>query len=30
MAKRTSNAIYAQVGYVKVCNAVEYAFHREP
>ena len=30
MANPTSNAIYARIGYVKVCEAVEYAFHRGP
>ena len=28
MANPTSNAIYARIGYVKVCEAVEYAFRR--
>ena len=27
MANPTSNAIYARIGYVKVCQAVAYAFH---
>ena len=26
MANPTSNAIYARIGYVKVCEAVEYVF----
>jgi len=26
LANPTSNAIYARIGYVKVCEAVEYAF----
>ena len=30
LANPTSNAIYARIGYVKVCDAVEYAFHAEP
>lgn len=30
MANLASNAIYARIGYVKVCEAVEYTFHREP
>jgi GNAT superfamily N-acetyltransferase len=29
MANPTSNAIYARVGYVKVCDAAEYAFRAE-
>ncbi|MDP9272293.1 MAG: GNAT family N-acetyltransferase [Actinomycetota bacterium] len=30
MANPTSNAIYARIGYEKVCEAVEYAFHGAP
>jgi GNAT superfamily N-acetyltransferase len=30
MANPTSNAIYARVGYVKVCDAAEYSFRSEP
>jgi uncharacterized protein len=30
MANPTSNAIYARVGYVKVCDAAEYSFRLEP
>lgn len=30
MANPTSNAIYARIGYMKVCDAVEYAFRGEP
>jgi predicted GNAT family acetyltransferase len=26
MANPTSNAVYARIGYVKVCEAVEYVF----
>jgi GNAT superfamily N-acetyltransferase len=29
MANPTSNGIYARIGYVKLCDAVEYAFRRE-
>ncbi len=30
LANPTSNALYARIGYVKVCDAVEYAFRLEP
>ncbi len=30
LSNPTSNAIYARIGYVKVCDAVEYGFHAEP
>ncbi len=30
LANPTSNAIYARIGYVKVCDAVEYAFRDAP